>query len=81
MNTFVTDLRGPTHRLAVLGSPITDVIVVPGLAGNVTVSFAALSYAGTLTITILVDPDRWPDLSALAQDLQAELDASSSPGR
>jgi WS/DGAT/MGAT family acyltransferase len=81
VNTFVTDLRGPTHRLAVLGSQITDVIVVPGLAGNVTVSFAALSYAGTLTITILVDPDRWPDLSALAQDLQAELDASSSPGR
>jgi WS/DGAT/MGAT family acyltransferase len=75
VNTFLTDLRGPAQRLAVLGSEITDVIVVPGLAGNVTVSFAALSYAGTLTITILVDPDRCRDLSVLAQELRVELDA------
>jgi diacylglycerol O-acyltransferase / wax synthase len=75
VNTFVTDLRGPTRRLAVLGSEITDVIVVPATEGNVTVSFAALSYAGSLNVTVLVDPDRWPDLTTLTGDLRAELDA------
>jgi diacylglycerol O-acyltransferase len=75
VNTFVTDLRGPTSRLVVLGSEITDASIVPGLAGNVTVSFAALSYAGALNVTVMVDPDHGPDLGALAPDVQAELDA------
>jgi hypothetical protein len=39
------------------------------------VSFAALSYAGSLNVTVLVDPDRWPDLPTLTGTLRAELDA------
>jgi hypothetical protein len=39
------------------------------------VSFDVLSYAGTLTITTVADPDTVPDLSALTTALRAELAA------
>jgi diacylglycerol O-acyltransferase len=39
----------------------------------VTVSFAVLSYAGNLTITIISDPDTCPDLSELRDVLEEEL--------
>jgi diacylglycerol O-acyltransferase / wax synthase len=45
-----------------------------GEAGNVAVSFLALSYAGTLTVTAVADPDAMPDLPLLAACLREELD-------
>lgn len=41
--------------------------------GNITVSFAVLSYAGRLTIILVTDPDAWPDLTALRDARVAEL--------
>ncbi|GLI03952.1 hypothetical protein Pa4123_92330 [Phytohabitans aurantiacus] len=49
--------------------------VVPG---NVTIAFAALSYAGTLNMTIIAHPDRCPDLPALARYVQREFDTLTS---
>ena len=74
VNTFVTDLRGPDVRLTFMDSPVTDVIALSMVTGNVTVGFAVLSYAGTLTVTIIVDPDVCPDLDRLASRLQEQLD-------
>src|SRR6266542_2914287 len=74
VNTFVTNLPGPSHRLSFLGAPITEVIPVSGTTGNVTVAFAVLSYAGTLVVTLVADPDRCPDLPVLAVELQTQLD-------
>jgi diacylglycerol O-acyltransferase len=42
--------------------------------GNVTVAFTALSYVGSLVITISADPDTCPDLERLQQKLQRQLD-------
>jgi diacylglycerol O-acyltransferase / wax synthase len=39
----------------------------------VTVSFAVLSYAGSLTITLIADPDTCPDLSDLRDALEEEV--------
>jgi hypothetical protein len=50
-----------------------------GEAGNVTAGFEVLSYAGTLTITATVDPDRFPDLSTLTDALRDELAALAGP--
>jgi WS/DGAT/MGAT family acyltransferase len=75
VTTFVTNLRGPDVRLSFLAAPITGVIPVSATTGNVTVAFAALSYAGTLVVTVIADPDRCPDLPMLAALLQDELDA------
>ena len=54
-------------------------IPLAGVAGNVTVAFAVLSYAGTLTVTVIVDGDACPDPEALVAALQGELDALTAP--
>lgn len=74
VSTFVTNLRGPTARLSLLGAPISGVIPVSPITGNITVAFAALSYAGTLVDTVVADPERCPDLPVLVANLQCELD-------
>ena len=43
-------------------------------AGNTTVYFDVLSYAGDLTITAIADPDHFPCLDSLADALRAELE-------
>ena len=73
VHTFVTNLRGPESRLAFLDAPITDVIPIAVVTGNVTVSFAVLSYAGTLGITVMSDPAACPDLDTLRAALQDQL--------
>ncbi len=73
IHTFVTDLRGPDQPLTFNGAAVTDVIPITLTTGNVTVAFGALSYAGTLTITVVADSGRVPDLPVLAAALQAEL--------
>jgi diacylglycerol O-acyltransferase / wax synthase len=73
VTTFVTNLRGPSHPLSFLGSPIVDIIPVTIVPGNVTVCFAALSYAGTMTVAAIADPDHCPDLTFLAETLTDQL--------
>ena len=73
IHTFVSNLRGPESRLSFLLCPITSIIPLSAAAGNVTVSFAVLSYAGSLTITLIADPDTRPDLSELRDVLEEEL--------
>ena len=74
VHTFVTNLRGPERPMALLGTTITQVHPVATVAGNVTASFAALSYAGTLGVTIIVDPAAVPDAEALREHLRRQLD-------
>ena len=74
LHTVVTNVRGPARPLTFCGAPITDVVPLTVAGGNVTVTFAALSYAGTLAITVTADPDAMPDLIDTTAALQAELD-------
>ena len=60
-------------RLSFLQRPVTSIIPLSSAAGNVTVAFAVLSYAGSLTITVIADPDTCPDLSELRDVLEEEL--------
>ena len=73
VQTFVTNLRGPEDPLMFGGAAVRAIIPIPSTTGNVTVSFAASSYAGTLRLTILSDPARMPDAPALAAALRREL--------
>ena len=73
IHTFVTNLKGPENRLSFLDCPITSIIPLSAATGNVTVSFAVLSYAGSLTITLIADPDTCPDLSELRDALEEEV--------
>jgi diacylglycerol O-acyltransferase / wax synthase len=82
-HTLVTHVRGPAEPLTLDGYPVTEAIPVAiGERGNMTVSFEVLSYAGTLTITVIVDPEHGPDLDDLARRLQHELNSIiASPER
>jgi len=74
VHTFVTNLHGPEQRLRVGGAEVTSLVPVAPTPGNVTVSFGVMSYAGTLSISLLADPDRVPDLTVLAGALRSELE-------
>ena len=75
LHTVLTNLRGPDHHVTLNGAPITALLpLAVGGGGNVTVTFAALSYAGTLAVTVTADPDVTPDLPLLRAELQTQLD-------
>ena len=75
VHSFVTNLKGPKIALSLDGLPIVSIIPLATASGNVTVSFAVLSYAGQLTLTLIADQDTCPDLSRLRDLLKGELDA------
>jgi hypothetical protein len=74
VNTFVTNLRGPTSHVRFVGATVSDIIPFSMTVGNVTVAFAILSYAESLTVTVIADPERWPDLPLLIEQLQIQFD-------
>jgi diacylglycerol O-acyltransferase len=75
-HTLVTHVRGPAEPLTLDGHPVREAIPVAiGERGNITVSFEVLSYAGRLTITVIVDPEHGPDLDDMARRLQHELNS------
>jgi len=78
IHTFATNLHGPAEPLTFAGAPVQAVIPIPNMTGNVTVTFAALSYAGTLRITIMSDPSRVPDVAVLTTALRRELGSAAA---
>jgi hypothetical protein len=57
------------------GLPVTSAIPASvAQGGNITVYFEVLSYAGTLTLAVITDPDHFPDPGTLTDALRAELD-------
>ncbi len=73
VTTFVTNLRGPSTPMTLGGARLTEIIPISSISGNITVAFAALSYAGTLTVTVIADPDHCPDLPRITTALHDEL--------
>jgi WS/DGAT/MGAT family acyltransferase len=80
VNFFVTNVPGPRMPLYVLGARIEDVMPVLGLAGNVTLMFAALSYCERLNILVTADATTCPDIDRLAAGMtRAWEDLTGSP--
>ena len=73
INTFVSNLRGPQQHLQFLGARVVEMIPVSMITGNVTVAFTALSYAGTLVVTVVADPEQCPETAALREALGREF--------
>jgi len=73
VNTVVTNVHGPDNPMSLGGAQVVGLIPLSATTGNVTVAFAALSYAGAFTVTVVADPDRVPDLLVLTEALQTEL--------
>ena len=77
IHTFATNLRGPAEPLTFAGAPVQAVIPIPNTTGNVTIAFGALSYTGTLRITVLSDPSRVPDVAVLMAALRRDLSSAA----
>ncbi|HEX7267627.1 MAG TPA: WS/DGAT domain-containing protein [Streptosporangiaceae bacterium] len=69
----VADAVEAASPLIFAGAPVRAVIAIPNTTGNVTVTFGALSYGGTLRITVLSDPSRVPDVAVLTAALRRDL--------
>lgn len=75
VNVFVTNVPGPAAPVQVAGARLLDAYPATMLAGNVTLSVAVLSYAGSLNLGITADADAWPDLAVFVDGLHHALDA------
>jgi len=75
IHTFVTNVKGPEKPLSLAGYPVEEIVPLATAGGNVTVSFAVLSYVGRLTVSLMADPDTCPDSGDLRGYLNAELAA------
>ncbi|SHN88443.1 acyltransferase, WS/DGAT/MGAT [Geodermatophilus obscurus] len=85
-HTLVSNVHGPDRPVTLAGAPVEAVVpVAVGDAGNMTVSFEALSYAGTLAVTVIADADAVPDLPVLVAALEDQFTQlatrSAPPGR
>jgi diacylglycerol O-acyltransferase len=72
VNVLVTNLAGPQFPLYIAGARLEDAFAITPVAGNVTASFAVLSYDGCLDLSVDVDADAWPDLEVLVRGMSAE---------
>jgi WS/DGAT/MGAT family acyltransferase len=73
IHTFVTNVRGPTEPLSLLGHPVQEIVPIAVSTGNVGITFDVLSYAGQLTVTVVADPAIVPDCEQVAADVQTQL--------
>jgi WS/DGAT/MGAT family acyltransferase len=78
VNSFLSNVPGPARPLMFCGAHIEHVVPLAVTAGNIGVAFAALSYAGELTVSVITDPEVVPELDVLACALRSELRALSA---
>ncbi len=74
VNSFVTNVRGPSGPLTLCGREVTRLLPIAVTPGNVAVTFDVLSYAGTLTVSVVTDPDVVADSGPLVSHLREEMD-------
>jgi WS/DGAT/MGAT family acyltransferase len=74
VHTVMTNLKGPDAPVRFLGTAVREIVPLNLLAGNIAMTFTIFSYAGTITITVVVDPDAVPDADVLADALRTQLD-------
>jgi diacylglycerol O-acyltransferase len=66
VHTFETNVRGPSEALHLAGRRIGELVPMVATPGNTGVTFAALSYAGNLTVSVIADPGIVPEYHDLA---------------
>jgi WS/DGAT/MGAT family acyltransferase len=79
LHTLVSYVRGPAEPVRLGGATVREMIPIAlGGASNITVMFVAISYAGSLLVTVVADPDCCADADLLAEALAGELAAIGS---
>ncbi len=70
VNLVVTNVPGPAMPLYASGARMLEAFPFVPLAGNLTVGVAALSYLDQLSVGLVADRDRFPDLGVLARGIE-----------
>jgi WS/DGAT/MGAT family acyltransferase len=78
INLFVTNVPGPPQPLWLAGARLLDATPVAPLAADVPIGIAALSYAGTLTVTVNTDT-AVSDIAVLSEGIGHALGARERP--
>lgn len=74
-NAVLSNVRGPTEPLYVLGRRVQSAYPAVPLAQGHGLSVGVLSYCGSLHVGLYADPDIVPDLPAVARDFTSAFDA------
>ncbi|WP_327002202.1 wax ester/triacylglycerol synthase family O-acyltransferase [Dactylosporangium sp. NBC_01737] len=72
INFVESNVPGPPAPIRMLGAPVLDLVPVGAIAGNLTITFLAVSYAGRLVVSVLADRDRVPDLPVVVAGMAQE---------
>ncbi len=78
-NVVVSNVVGPVEPLILLGAPVLELIPLGALAGNLALTFLALSYAGTLVVSVRADRERFADLPVLVAAMNQEWQTIAAP--
>jgi len=81
INLVESNVPGPSAPIRILGAPVLDLVPIGAIAGNLTVTFLAVSYAGRLVITAVADRDRFPDLPVALAGMTREWSSLAAPRR
>jgi len=71
-NVHESNVVGPPTPIRLFGAPVLDLVPVSMLYGNVGLAFLAFSYAGRLSITVLADADRCPELPVMVAAMRRD---------
>ncbi len=72
INVVESNVAGPAAPIRLLGAPVLDLVPIGGIAGNLTITFLAVSYAGRLVVSTLADREHVPDLPVVLAGMARE---------
>jgi len=81
INLVESNVPGPSAPIRILGAPVLDLVPVGAIAGNLTITFLTISYAGQLVITAVADRDRFRDLPVALAGMTREWTALTASSR
>ena len=73
VNLVITNVPGPPVPMYSMGARMLEAFPIVPLAGNLSLGVAAFSYDGQLSIGILADRDRCPDVEVLAEGIRSSF--------
>ncbi len=73
VQTVTTNVPGPASPLSALGRPLTAIYPYAPIGGNVRISIAMYSYAGTLYVGVTADYDAVAEPAELTEGLDHEI--------
>jgi diacylglycerol O-acyltransferase len=80
-SAVMTNVPGPREPVYFAGSPVRGVLVWAPRSGSVALSFSIFSYAGEVTVGLMVDAGLIPDPAQIIAGVEQELEALGAPAR